>query len=213
MARPALRIEVSTKDQRELKKLLSGGVHQVRAVWRAMALVQLVKGVPAPQIARVVPLTPQAIRELADRYRKGGLERALYERRHPGGAELLEDRQGAIQRLPKKVAERQRTEKALRESEDRFRNMANNAPVMIAMAGPDQCATFFNKGWLDFRGRTMEQELGRGWMEGIHPDDQQRCSDHLASAYAARGECRMEYRLRRAICYAKAFQASNRMAP
>jgi len=198
MARPALRIEVSTKDQRELKKLLRVGVHQVRAVWRAMALVQLVKGVPAPQIARVVPLTPQAIRELADRYRKGGLERALYERRHPGGAELLEDRQGAIQRLPKKVAERQRTEKALRESEERFRNMANNAPVMIAMAGPDQCATFFNKGWLDFRGRTMEQELGRGWMEGIHPDDQQQCFDHLASAYAARGECRMEYRLRRA---------------
>src|SRR5215471_16378403 len=112
MARPALCIEVSTKDLRELKKLLGGGVHQVRAVWRALALMQLAKGVPAPQIARVVPLTPQAIRELAHRYRKGGLEPALYEKRRPGAAELLDDRQGAIQRLQKEVAERQRTEKA-----------------------------------------------------------------------------------------------------
>ena len=90
MARPALRIEVTTKDQRELKRLLSGGVQQVRVVLRALALLQLAKGVPAPHIARVVPLTPQAIRKVGHRYRQGGLERALYEKPRPGAAELLD---------------------------------------------------------------------------------------------------------------------------
>jgi transposase len=93
MARSPLRIPVSTKDQKELKKLLSGGVQQVRAVLRALALLQLAKGVPAPQIARVVPLTPQAIRKLGHRYQQGGLERALYEKPRPGAAELLDDSQ------------------------------------------------------------------------------------------------------------------------
>ena len=67
MARPALRIDVSTKDQKELRELLSGGVQQVRVVLRALALLQLAKGVPAPQIARGVPLTPQAIRKVGHR--------------------------------------------------------------------------------------------------------------------------------------------------
>ncbi len=57
MARPALRFEVPKKDQKELKKLLSGGVQQVRVVLRAMALLQVAKGVSAPRIAEVVPLT------------------------------------------------------------------------------------------------------------------------------------------------------------
>jgi len=93
MARPALRIEVSTKDQKELKKLLSGGVQQVRVVLRALALLQLAKGVPAPQIARGVPLTPQAIRKVGHRYQQPGLERALYEKQRPGAAQLLDDSQ------------------------------------------------------------------------------------------------------------------------
>jgi PAS domain S-box-containing protein len=76
--------------------------------------------------------------------------------------------------------------------------MANTAPVMIAVAGPDQAASFFNKCWLDFTGRTMEQEMGSGWAEGVHPDDREMCRLRLDSAYAARSECRMEYRLRRA---------------
>ena len=103
-----------------------------------------------------------------------------------------------IERSQAEIAERQRTEKALRESEERFRSMANTAPVMIAMAGPDQAATFFNRCWLDFTGRTMEQEMGSGWAEGLHPNDMEMCRVRLASAYAARSECRMEYRLRRA---------------
>ena len=93
MARPALHIEVTAKDQKELRKLLRGGVQQVRVVLRAVALFQLAKGVSAPRIASVLPLTPQAIRKIGHRHRQGGLERALYEKERPGAAALLEDSQ------------------------------------------------------------------------------------------------------------------------
>ena len=93
MARPALSIKVTPKDQKELKRLLRSGVQQVRVVLRAVALLQLAKGVSAPRIASVVPLTPQAIRKVGHRYRQGGLERALYEKERPGAAALLEDSQ------------------------------------------------------------------------------------------------------------------------
>ena len=101
MTRPALRIVVSTKDQRELQGLLSGGVQQVRVVLRALALLQLAKGVSAPRISGTIPLTPQAIRKVGHRYQQGGLERALYERQRPGAAEVLDDNQK--QRLIAKV--------------------------------------------------------------------------------------------------------------
>ena len=67
-----------------MRKLLSGGVQQVRVVLRAFALLQLAKGASAPQIAGMVPLTAQAIRKIGHRYQEGGLERALYERQRPG---------------------------------------------------------------------------------------------------------------------------------
>ena len=93
MARPALRIPVSSKDLKELHGLLSGGVQQVRVVLRALALLQLAKGVSAPRIAATIPLTPQAIRKVGHRYEQGGLERALYERQRPGAAKVLDDNQ------------------------------------------------------------------------------------------------------------------------
>jgi putative transposase len=93
MGRPTLRIEVSTKDQKELQILVSAGVQQVRVVLRALALLQLAKGVSAPHIAGIVPLTPQAIRKVGHRYQEGGLERALYEKQRPGAAEVLDDNQ------------------------------------------------------------------------------------------------------------------------
>jgi putative transposase len=93
MARAALRIEVTTKDKKELRRLLSSGVQQVRVVLRAVALLQLAKGVSAPKIAGMVPLTAQAIRKIGHRYREGGLERALYEKQRPGAEALLEDSQ------------------------------------------------------------------------------------------------------------------------
>ena len=91
MGRPPLSIEVTPKDQKELTSLLSGGVQQVRVVLRALALRQLAKGVSAPRIANVVPLTPQAIRKVGHRYQAGGLQSALYERQRPGAAAVLDD--------------------------------------------------------------------------------------------------------------------------
>jgi len=90
MGRPPLSIDIAPKDQKELRKLLSSGVQQVRVVLRALALLQLAKGASAPQIADVVPLTPQAIRNIGRRYQQGGLETALYERQRPGAAEVLD---------------------------------------------------------------------------------------------------------------------------
>jgi len=93
MSRPALRIPVSKQDQEALKKFLGGGIQPVRAVLRAMALLQLAKGVSAPRIAEFIPLTPQAIRKVGHRYVEGGLDRALYEKERPGATALLEDSQ------------------------------------------------------------------------------------------------------------------------
>ena len=93
MARRALSIEVSVKDQKELRRLVSGGVQQVRVVLRALALLQLARGVAAPRIASMIPLTAQAIRNVGRRYQEGGLDRALYEKQRPGAAEVLDDSQ------------------------------------------------------------------------------------------------------------------------
>jgi transposase len=93
MGRPPLSIDVTPKDQRELANLLSGGVQQVRVVLRALALLQLAKGASAPQVSRVVPLTPQAIRKVGHRYQHGGLESALHEKQRPGAAAVLDDSQ------------------------------------------------------------------------------------------------------------------------
>ena len=68
MGRPALKINIAKKDQQELRKLVKGGVQQVRVVLRALALLQLAEHASAPTIAKVVHLTPQAVRRLGHRY-------------------------------------------------------------------------------------------------------------------------------------------------
>lgn len=93
---------------------------------------------------------------------------------------------------------RWRAEDLVRESEERFRVMADTAPVMLWRSGADQHSDFFNKPWLEFRGRTMEQELGNGWTEGLHPEDRDRCLTTYANAFALHAPFRTEYRLKQA---------------
>jgi PAS domain S-box-containing protein len=96
------------------------------------------------------------------------------------------------------ITERNKAEAALRESEERFRNMADTAPVMIWVAGPDKRFTFVNRTWLDFTGRTLEEELGDGWLAGMHPDERDYCYAKFCSTFDARGRVEIERRMRRA---------------
>ncbi|HEU4782251.1 MAG TPA: PAS domain S-box protein [Ktedonobacterales bacterium] len=95
------------------------------------------------------------------------------------------------------ITERRRATEELKASEERFRLMADTAPVMIWVAGPDGLVTFFNIPWLRFTGRALDQELRDGWAEGVHPDDRSRCLSTYRTALHARRDFTMEYRLRR----------------
>ncbi len=101
--------------------------------------------------------------------------------------------------IVRSVTERRRAEQALRESEERFRLMADTAPVMIWMDDAAGNSTYFSTSWLAFTGRSLEQEQGKGSREGIHPDDlNSRFVDVYEAAFAARRPFQTEYRLRRA---------------
>lgn len=96
------------------------------------------------------------------------------------------------------ISERRQAELTLIESEERFRLMANSAPVLIWIAAPDQRYVWFNKMWLDFTGRTLEDEQGHGWTEGIHRDDLQASLDVQTAAFVNQRPFSMEFRLRNA---------------
>ena len=95
------------------------------------------------------------------------------------------------------ITDQKKTAQALIESENRFREMANSAPVMIWLSGLDKLCYFFNKTWLDFTGRSQEQEIGNGWAEGVHPDDLDTCLKIYIESFDAQQPFKMDYRLRR----------------
>jgi PAS domain S-box-containing protein len=94
-------------------------------------------------------------------------------------------------------ATRRQAHLSLRESEERFRLMADTAPVMVWMSGSDKRCTYFNRSWLEFTGRSLQHEIGDGWTKGVHPADLANCLNTYSQAFDTRKTFRMEYRLKR----------------
>ncbi|MBW4642593.1 MAG: PAS domain-containing sensor histidine kinase [Goleter apudmare HA4340-LM2] len=95
------------------------------------------------------------------------------------------------------ITAHKQAEDALRESEQRFQAMANTAPVMLWMAGCDGLFTFFNQSWLKFTGSSTEQQQGWGWLEEVHPQEQNLYQETYDTAFNARAKFEIEYRLQR----------------
>jgi len=134
----------------------------------------------------------------ADEYRimrPDGTIRWVWNRGFP-----IRDGSGRVVRvagIAEDITERKRAEHALRESEERFRTLADATPVLIWGSDTDKQCNYFNKQWLDFTGRTIEQEMGKGWTQGVHPDDLERCRETYVTALDARTPFTVDYRLRR----------------
>lgn len=95
------------------------------------------------------------------------------------------------------TTEEHRIRQELHETDARFRNMADASPVLLWMSRPDGLCTFFNQTWLEFTGRTLEEEWGVSWAENVHFEDFEACMETYASAFNERRRFEMEYRLRR----------------
>ena len=87
--------------------------------------------------------------------------------------------------------------KALRDSEQRFRNMADHAPVMVRVTEPGGTCTFLSRSWYEFTGQTAETGLGFGWLEAVHPEDRARVDTIFQAANEKHEQFRIEYRLKR----------------
>jgi PAS domain S-box-containing protein len=82
-------------------------------------------------------------------------------------------------------------------SDARFYVLADSAPLMLWMAGPDAMCSYFNRAWLEFRGRDLAQEAGNGWADGLHSDDRPYCIDNYLTCFSSREPFRIQYRLQR----------------
>jgi diguanylate cyclase (GGDEF)-like protein/PAS domain S-box-containing protein len=94
------------------------------------------------------------------------------------------------------ISERKRTEELMRESEQHFRTLANGGSTLIWTSGLDKLCNYFNEPWLRFTGRSLEKEVGDGWLQGVHPDDLDHCLQSYVEAFDRREAFSMEYRLR-----------------
>ncbi len=104
---------------------------------------------------------------------------------------------GGIIMLAEVITEQKKAELSVRESEERFRIMADSAPVFIWMAGPDKLFNYFNKPWLEFAGKNLEDECGLGWTTGIHEQDYHRFNNQLTKAYEEQCSFETEFRFLR----------------
>jgi PAS domain S-box-containing protein len=109
---------------------------------------------------------------------------------------LKSDENGAVV-VHRDITGPKQIEMAIRESESRFRQIADAAPVLIWMSGPDGLCTYFSKKWLEFTGNPIEHELGNGWMQGIHPSDWERVFHSFSADFHAKRPSNIEFRLHR----------------
>lgn len=134
--------------------------------------------------------------------------RSLFETRHRrkdgsfidvevSGSPLELDGKPALFNSSRDITARKQAQLQLQESEQRFRIVADVAPVLIWLADTDKRRTWFNQVWLDFTGRSMAQEYGNGWADSVHPDDLDRYLDSYVRCFDRREPFRMEYRLKR----------------
>ncbi|MCT7964144.1 PAS domain S-box protein [Laspinema sp. D1] len=95
------------------------------------------------------------------------------------------------------ITERKQAERALQESEQQFRLMADTVPAIIWIAGPDKQVSYFNKRWVEFTGRPLEKDLGYGWMQILHPEDRDRYVNIYQTAFEERQPFQLEVRFKR----------------
>src|SRR5258705_2446776 len=126
----------------------------------------------------------------------GRMSASMFRRWRTWDSQLISRFEQAADTFASAVA-RKRAAEGRDESEDRFRTLANSAPVMLWMSGRNQRCSFVSQSWLAFTGRTMEEEQGEGWASGVHPEDLNRCLETYCKAFDARLAFQMEYRLRR----------------
>jgi PAS domain S-box-containing protein len=134
-----------------------------------------------------------------------GIETGIEPARHDEIAELAQSfdimsRQikNSHEIMLKEIEERKRAESLLREKEQHFRTLANGGSTLIWTADLDKACNYFNEPWLRFTGRTLAQEVGNGWTEGVHPDDFDRCVATYVSSFDQRQSFSMDYRLHHA---------------
>jgi PAS domain S-box-containing protein len=93
------------------------------------------------------------------------------------------------------ITQRKQAEEALREKEVQYRTLADSGIALVWTSGTDKLCNYFNRPWLKFTGRTLEQEMGYGWTQGVHPDDLENCVQIYVTAFDKREVFNMEYRL------------------